>query len=446
MVKLFGTDGIRGVANKYPITAEVALGLGKAFVTAISKSEPNKKIKIVVGRDTRISGNMLEESLIAGINAAGADVLPLEVIPSNAVSYFIGLHDCEGGVMISASHNPADENGMKFFSGKGFKLSETEEEKLEEIFFSRKYVQAEPGTIYRVRDVKQGYISMVADSLRGADLEGLRIGIDAGNGAASYIIKDLFHELKATAEIINNEPDGHNINAGGALSPGQLQELVKDKKLNAGVAFDGDADRLVMVDEHGNVLDGDTLIAIAALSLNRNGRLKGSTIVVTDYSNMGLDRSLDEHGIKVVRVQNGDKYVSQALFQDGYSLGGENSGHIIYSQFAKTADALVAAAQILALMKEQGSPLSELSTVIQTFPQIIINVDVVERRNLDEMQAVKTKIMEAENALQPNGRVFVRYSGTEMKMRILVEGQNKNEIQKYANSIAAEVQSAIGAQ
>ncbi len=444
-MKLFGTDGIRGKASEYPISAEVALGLGRAFATLILKGKKGKA-KLVIGRDTRISGTMLEEALIAGINSAGADALPIGVIPSNAVSYFIGLHGCDGGLMISASHNPADENGMKFFSSDGFKISEEMEDKVEEILLSKKFVTAtEPGSAFRVRGVKEDYIRFITGSLKGNDLSGLKIAVDAGNGSASYIVKDLFFELKADTTILNNEPDGANINEGGALFPQRLQKLVVKNKLDAGIALDGDADRLVMVDELGNVVDGDSLIAIAALNLKRDNHLKEDTVVVTDYSNVGLDDSLSGFGIKVVRVKTGDKHVSDEIFRKSYSIGGENSGHLIFPEFSRTADALLSAVQLLNAMKEQGKKLSELASVVKKYPQVLVNVAVREKKPVEEIHSVAARIKEGEALLKGRGRVFTRYSGTENKLRILVEGKTEKEIKGIADSIASAVKSEIGA-
>jgi len=383
----------------------------------------------------------LEEAVIAGMTAAGADAYPLGVVPSNSVSYLIGVHSCDGGIMISASHNAADENGFKFFSAEGYKISEETEQELENIFFSRKFAKAEePGSVFRLRDVKQSCISMIADSLQGNNLAGLTLGVDPGNGSASYIVKDLFHELKADATIINNEPDGNNINQGGAMLPQQLQELVKQNKLDAGIALDGDADRLIMVDELGNAVDGDVLIAIAAVNLKSKGKLGKNTIVVTNYSNTGLDTSLKDLGIQVTRVKTGDRHVSRELFSQKLSLGGENSGHIIFPEFAKTADALLASVQILGVMKEQGKPLSELAAVVKKLPQVMLNVTVKEKKDLKDLPSVTAQIREAEKTLDGKGRVFVRYSGTENKLRILVEGEKSEVIKELADSIAKSVE------
>lgn len=437
--KLFGTDGIRGVVNEYPITAEVALELGKAFATFSERG------KIIIGRDTRDSGNMLEDAFIAGLTSVGADVLPVGVIPSNGISHLIQANKCSGGVMISASHNPSNENGFKFFSSDGFKLSETAEQKLENIFSSKKFTTAKnPGSVFRVRDAKQNYIEMIVNSLKGNNLEGLEIGVDAGNGSASDYVKEIFSQLKADATIINNDPDGNNINENcGALHTQPLQKLVGEKKLDVGVAFDGDADRLVMVDEKGNKVGGDELLAILAVNLHKKARLKKNTLVVTEYSNSGLDDSLKELGVNVVRTNPGDKNVSKELFDNDYSVGGETSGHMIISEFSKTADALIAAIQILNIIKESGKKLSELASVVKKYPLTLINVPVKEKKAIGNMPSVFAVIKESKSQLD-KGRIFVRYSGTEKKMRILVEAESEEAANNFANEIAEAVKAEVG--
>ncbi|MBI2137151.1 phosphoglucosamine mutase [Candidatus Woesearchaeota archaeon] len=440
---LFGTDGIRGKVNVYPVTADAALGLGRAFVSFLGSG---KKVKVVVGRDTRLSSSMLESALIAGITSAGGDALPLGVVPSNAVSHFLLLNGCGGGVMVSASHNPADENGFKFFSSDGFKLSEAAEAQFESVFNSKKIASSPvPGSVFRLHDVKDSYISMVKDSLRGLDISGLRVGVDAGNGSASYFVKDLFSELGVEAVIINNKPDGYNINLNcGALFPAQLQALVKGNKLDAGVAFDGDADRLSVVDEFGNVADGDSVIGIAALSMKKLGRLRGNSVVVTDYSNSGLDSSLAANGISVLRVKVGDRQVSDALFKNSFSVGGEKSGHVIFPEFARTADAVLASVQVLSAVKEGGKRVSELASFVEVYPQALLNVRVREKKPVEGMPSVVSLIEKAGAALGGNGRVFVRYSGTENTLRILVEGKDESEVKKLAEGIASAADLEVG--
>ena len=445
-MKLFGTDGIRGVVGGHPITPEAVLDLGKSLVTLISEKKPadGEKTRIVVGRDTRLSGSLLEESLISGITSSGADAELLGIIPSNAVSHFTFANGCDAGIMISASHNPAEQNGLKFFNAAGFKFSGPDETRLEEIFSSKAFVSGESGSVSKVPGAKENYVSMLAGSISGNDLSGLKVAVDPGNGTASGLIKGLFNKLRCESVIINNEPDGTNINYGGALFPEQMQKLVKEGNFDAGIAFDGDADRLVMTDEKGNVLDGDSLIGIAAIQMQKSGRLTKNTVIVTTYSNLGLDNSLKEHGIKVLRVQTGDKFVSQSLFENNYGIGGESSGHIVFSGLSKTADALMASVQILNVAKESGRKLSELASAIKKNPQVMVNVAVKEKKNFESMPLLMAKIKDAGKALGSSGRVFVRYSGTENKLRILVEGKDGKELKRMAAEIAEVAASQTG--
>lgn len=445
-MKLFGTDGIRGVAGRHPITPETVLELGKSLVTLISEKKPadGEKTRIAIGRDTRISGSLLEESLISGITSSGADAALLGIIPSNAVSNFICVQGCDAGVMISASHNPPEQNGLKFFNAEGFKFTERDEDRLEEIFSSKAFVSGDTGSVSRVKSAKEDYVSMIAESLGESDLSGLKMAVDPCNGAASGIVRKLFSRLKCDTVIINNDPDGNNVNNGGTLFPEKLQSLVKDGNFDAGIALDGDADRLVMTDENGNALDGDSLIGIAAIHLQKNGRLPENTVVVTNYSNLGLDHSLKGPGIKVLRVQTGDKFVSQALFENNYAIGGESSGHIVFPEFSRTADALIAAVQILVILKESGKKLSELASSIKKYPQVMVNVAVREKKNPESMPPLMAKIKESEKNLGSGGRVFVRYSGTESKLRILVEGKEEKELKRIAAEIAQIAESLIG--
>lgn len=435
-MKLFGTDGIRGKAGIFPITEEVARLLGKAIVTLVaSEGAP----RIIVARDTRASGVGLESALVAGIVDAGGEALMLGILPSNAVSFAILREHASAGVMISASHNPAEDNGLKFFNREGFKLSGEQEAEMEALLSSKKFSSG------KGKESILGDYTPYLDFLAGnGNLAGLRIGVDAGNGAASFIVKDLFRQLGADAIVINNNPDGSNINADcGAMFPGKLQALIIEKKLNAGIALDGDADRLVLVDETGKVVDGDAIIGIAALHLKSRGKLASDTIVVTDYSNSGLDESLEKAGITTLRVKTGDKHVSEALFGNGYSIGGENSGHIIFTGLSKTADALLAAVQVLQAVNESGKKLSALAAAIQKYPQVLLNVDVREKRDISSMPEVASAIAAGEKALG-QGRVFIRYSGTESKLRILVEGKSETQIKEIAERIAKAVRSEIG--
>ena len=446
-MKLFGTDGIRGVVGEHPVTQETVLELGKSLVTLISEKKPadGKKIRIAIGRDTRLSGILLEEPLVSGIASSGADALLLGVIPSNAVSHFTFSRGCDAGVMISASHNPAEQNGLKFFNADGFKFPESDEARLEEIFYSRAFFSGDPGSSSRVQEAKEDYVSLVAGSLGSSDLSGMKVAVDPGNGAASGLVRELFNKMKCETVIINDRPDGTNINDGGSMLPEKLRETVKNGNFDAGIALDGDADRLVMTDENGNLLDGDFLVGIAAVHLQKRGKLNGNTVVATNYSNVGLDASLKERGIKVLRVQTGDRFVSQALFQNNYAIGGESSGHVIFLEFSKTADALIAAVRIMAVLSESGKKLSELASVIRKYPQVIVNVAVREKKNIEEIPELAEKIKDVGKRLGSEGRAFVRYSGTENKLRILVEGRDEKELKRMAAEIAELAESRIGA-
>ncbi|MBI2663854.1 phosphoglucosamine mutase [Candidatus Woesearchaeota archaeon] len=424
---LFGTDGIRGKANQHPVTEGFAFELGKAVVALADSETP----KIIIGRDTRSSGKALQTALAKGIIDSGGEALLLGVVPSNAVSFAVMNEKAACGIMISASHNPPDENGFKFFGSSGFKFSDDEQEKLEAILASKSFRAAGAGPKERSLESYGAYKEFLVSS---GNLQGLKVGIDCGNGSASFIAAEVFEKLDASVTVIGNHPDGSNINESGAMHPEQLQKIVKENKLDAGIAFDGDADRLVVIDEQGNVVDSDAVMAAIAVNLEEKGRLSNNAIVVTDYSNSGLDDSLGKHDIKVVRVNTGDKLVAEEMFANNYSFGGESSGHYIFSEFARSADALLAAIQILGF----GKKLSEFSGIIAKYPQVFVNVAVKEKKPLESIPDVMEKIKEAGE----QGRVFVRYSGTENVLRIMVEG--KGSINELAGRIADAVKAEVG--
>ena len=442
-MKLFGTDGIRGRYGEHPITSEMALKIGGAFVDFFSRE--SERPKVIIGRDTRSSGEGLQNAVVRGVTGSGGEALVLGVLPSNAVSFFVQNERAQGGIMISASHNPAEENGFKFFSGSGFKFSDLEEEKFEKALLAGNFVDAGQSGLKARSLPVCAYRDFLAGSVKTRDLSGLRLAVDAGNGAASFIIEGLVKGLKADVNVINDQPNGVNINENcGALFPQQLQNLVKEKSLDAGIAFDGDADRLVMVDEKGCVIEGDSLIAMIALDMKKSGRLNQNTVVANDYSNGGLDFSLNKQGIRVVRVKTGDRFVSDELFENNYGVGGERSGHVIIPEFSKTADAVLVSLRMLEIMKREGRKLSELNSFVKFVPSVLINVEVTEKRDVSLMGGVRDAIGEVESLLAGKGRVFVRYSGTENKMRILVEGESENNIKSYADKIACSVRSEIG--
>ncbi|MEK6854289.1 MAG: phosphoglucosamine mutase, partial [Nanoarchaeota archaeon] len=345
MGELFGTDGIRGKANHYPITTKVAEDLGKAVVTLVATGDETPKV--VIARDTRASGAELQKAFVRGIIDAGGEALLLGVLPTNAVSFAVQRENADVGMVISASHNPADENGFKFFNSHGVKFSEEEENALEQLMEARDFRVVGAGPKERDIEGYRAYKESLIQSLDGKALKGLRVAVDAGNGSASYIVHEIFEKLGAEVYVINNKPDGNNINHNcGALFPQQLQRLVREKGFDCGVALDGDADRLAMVDENGNVVDGDGLILAMAKEMLRQGKLAKNTVVVTEYTNTAVDDELEKIGVRTVKVKVGDKYVYEEMAKSGYSLGGEQSGHIIFSGNA-TADAILAALQIL---------------------------------------------------------------------------------------------------
>ena len=438
-MKLFGTDGIRGRYGEHPITRESAGNLGRAMATFLARGK--KCPKVMIARDTRGSWKDLEPALAKGAADAGASVKLLGALPGNAVSFYVRNEKAQGGIMISASHNPAEENGFKFFNSAGFKFSEAQEREIEGILASESFGSS-PGNIARTGSA--AYLGFLRKSLHG-DLKGLKIAVDAGNGAASGIAGEIFGSLKAEAKIINCEPDGTNINEGcGAVSPQELQRVVREDRLDAGAAFDGDADRLAMADENGSLIPGDALIAAAAAWLKKKGRLKGSAVAVNDYSNGALEPFLEARGIRVSRVRTGDKFVSAELSEKNYSFGGESSGHIIFFDLARTSDAVLSAIQILGMMKQDGVKLSELAGGMKLLPQAAVNVEVREKREIRLMDGVAGAVQEAEAELGSEGRVFIRYSGTESLMRILVEGKSESKIKRHADKIAGEARQAIG--
>lgn len=441
-IKLFGTDGIRGKAGEYPITAKVAEDLGRALVTLAAKGDDTPRI--VVGRDTRASGMEFQRAFSRGIIDAGGEAMILGILPTNAVSFAIKKEKADAGIMISASHNPAEENGFKFFDGNGIKYSEEKEAEIEGLLESRDFRVVGAGPRERDLEGYRAYKEHLISS--SSSLNGLRVAVDPGNGAASFIVQEVFEKAGANPFVINNKPDGTNINKGcGALHPQQLQREVQRQRADCGVAFDGDADRAVFCDETGKILNGDHIMAVIASFLHTQGRLAHSTLVATNYSNLALDDAMKEQRIAVARVENGDKYVFEEMEKHYYSFGGEQSGHFIFGEFAKTGDGMLTALQLLSIMKQTGKPLSQLSSVLQPYPQTFVNVPVNSKIPLQETRWVSAAIAEAERSLNGTGRVFVRYSGTEPVLRVMIEGRNEKEIKGLAERIAAAAKKEIGA-
>jgi phosphoglucosamine mutase len=449
MGKVFGTDGIRGKANTYPMTPEMALRVGKAVALYFQKKNSREKHRIVIGKDTRLSGYMLETALTSGIVSMGVDVFLVGPMPTPAISHLTKSMNCDAGIVISASHNPSEDNGIKIFDTQGFKLGEKAEAEIEAMVLSEELnSSASPhsiGKAHRIDDAKGRYIEFAKNSAGNIPLLGLKVVLDCANGAAYHIAPDVFSELGAETIVLNDKPDGYNINKDcGALHPEVIQEAVKKHKADIGIALDGDADRVIVCDEKGGIVDGDSILAIFASDLLKKGKLPSKTIVATVMSNVGLDMAMEKLGIKIIKASVGDKYVIDALRKGNFELGGEQSGHIIFREYSSTGDGIVCALQIARIIKETGKKLSELASVMEKFPQALVNIEVKEKKPFEKMPAVKKVMDEAEKELGKNGRILVRYSGTENKARVMVEAKDKKTVERVAEKIAAEIRKEVG--
>jgi len=449
MRKLFGTDGIRGVANLDPMTSETAMQVGRAAAHIFMRRAGRHQI--VIGKDTRISGYMLESALTSGICSMGVDVLLVGPMPTPAIAFLTRSLRADAGVMISASHNPYQDNGIKFFSSDGFKLPDELESRIEQLIVSDEISHLRPtadliGKAYRIDDADGRYIEFAKRSLpRDLDFQGMRLVIDCANGAAYKVAPKVLRELGATVEVIGNSPNGMNINAGfGAVHPEQLQDAVLRCHADLGIALDGDADRAIFVSEQGAVVDGDHVMAALGLDLDRRGLLAKRTMVGTVMSNFGLERSMSKAGISLVRTPVGDRYLMERMQADGYNFGGEQSGHFIFLDHNTTGDGLISALQVLALMKRTTQPLSELSKAMSAVPQILVNVKVAKKPLLESIPDIQQAMRESEQRLNGCGRVLVRYSGTEPLLRIMVEGEHDTVIQEVAEGLARVVRAHIG--
>ncbi|OHE58819.1 MAG: phosphoglucosamine mutase [Thermodesulfovibrio sp. RBG_19FT_COMBO_42_12] len=452
MRKLFGTDGIRGTANVEPLTAEMTVRLGRAAAYFFKKKK-NKvgHHRIVIGKDTRLSGYMFEGALTAGICSMGVDVLIVGPMPTPAIAFLTRSFRADAGVVISASHNLFEDNGIKFFSEDGFKLPDDYELEIEKLIYSGEIDNLRPtgeglGKAFRIDDAEGRYIEFVKNSIpKGLDFEGLKVVVDCANGAAYKITPTVLRELGADIITIGNKPDGVNINLKcGSLHPETVQSLVKEHNAHIGLAHDGDADRLIMVDEKGEVVDGDKLLAMCAIEFKRSGRLSHDTLVATVMSNFGLDIAMKDAGIRVVRTQVGDRYVMEEMIKNNYNLGGEQSGHVIFLDYNTTGDGLITALQVLTLMQKTGKRLSELASCMKTFPQKLVNIKVREKKPLDTLHDFNKVIRESEKRLEGRGRIVVRYSGTETLLRIMVEGETHEEIVQVIDTVSDAVNKYIG--
>ncbi|MGH7412285.1 MAG: phosphoglucosamine mutase [Candidatus Methylomirabilis sp.] len=449
MRRLFGTDGIRGVANREPMTPETMVKVGRAAAHLLKGT--TGRPAIVIGKDTRLTGYMLETALTAGITSMGVDVLLVGPLPTPGIAFITRSLRADAGVVISASHNPYEDNGVKFFSGDGLKLPDAVEQKIEQLIFSGEVdaVRAAPrevGKAFRINDAIGRYIEFAKNTLpKGMTLKGMRVVVDCANGAAYKVSPTVLKELNAEVVPLNVQPDGTNINKGcGSLHPEALRRAVVKHKAHAGFAHDGDADRVLFVNERGEVVDGDHILALCALDLKREGRLTDDTVVATVMSNIGLEVAMREAGIKVVRTPVGDRYVLEEMLAKRYALGGEQSGHIIFLEHNTTGDGIVTALQVLATMRRQAKPLSELSACMTSYPQVLVNVQVRRRSALEELSRVQETIRAAEARLGKTGRVLVRLSGTEPVARVMVEGQDHRTIERLAQEIALVIEKELG--
>ncbi len=449
MKQLFGTDGVRGVANQDPMTSELALRIGRAAAHVFRDSA--RRHRIVIGKDTRLSGYMIESALTSGLCSMGMDVLLVGPVPTPGIAFLTRSLRADAGVVISASHNPYEDNGIKFFGKDGFKLPDEVERKMEDLIFSGEIDAIRPtaseiGKAFRIDDAIGRYNEFVKSSIpRGMDLSGLRIVVDSANGAAYKIGPRILTELGADIISLYDQPTGMNINQGcGSLYPEVASRAVIANQAHVGIAFDGDADRVILSDEKGNIVDGDSVMAICALQMMKDGRLKQNTLVATVMSNLGLELAMQQGGGRLIRAAVGDRYVMEKMIEGGYNLGGEQSGHIIFLDHNTTGDGLISALKILTIMKQTGKSLSDLAACMKTYPQILINVKVMERRDLSSIPEISQRMSEIEKKLDGTGRLLVRYSGTEPKVRVMIEGEDQKEIKTLAEALAGIIREKLG--
>jgi phosphoglucosamine mutase len=449
--RLFGTDGVRGVANLDPMTPEVALKIGQAAVTVAAVGIKHTP-RILIGKDTRLSGYMIETALASGICSMGGDVLLSGPIPTPAIAHLTTSMRADLGIVISASHNPFQDNGIKIFGRDGFKLADELETQIETMVRGRLPLSSRKtgpgiGQAFKVDDARGRYVAFAKNTFpRNISLEGLRLVVDAAHGAAYRVAPAVFSELGATVRSIGVQPDGVNINDGvGALHPDMARAEVVRASAQMGIALDGDADRVILIDEHGQVIDGDSVLAMCALEMAEMGRLTKPSVVATVMSNLGLERSLAARKIKLVRTPVGDRHVVDAMRKGGLNLGGEQSGHLVFLDHASTGDGIVAALQVLALMIRKEKPLSELAAAAMTrVPQVLENVTLPQRRPLEGMRRLQAVMRSVSKSLGRKGRILVRWSGTEAKLRVMIEGENETELRRFAASLVAAARQDSG--
>ncbi len=450
MGRLFGTDGIRGAANQYPLTAEMALRVGRAAASIFRGT--NSQTKIIIGKDTRQSGDMIESALAAGICSAGVNASLTGILPTPAVAYLASATEACAGIMISASHNPFYDNGIKIFDGNGFKLDDHKEEQLECLILDThtddagsKTIQ-NTGSVEKFEDAVERYLAFLKNTLAEKTVfKDMKIIVDCSNGATYAVAPRLFHNLGAQVKVIGANPDGKNINAGcGSENPETLIDTVIARKADIGLAFDGDGDRLVAVAENGQLITGDRILAIFARALKQKGLLKNNLVVSTVMSNLGLRLALKNLGIDYLTAPVGDRYVLEQMHANGAIIGGEDSGHMIFLDRHTTGDGMLAAIRLLQVMQDENKPLSELSRVMKVFPQVLLNIEVQNKPEIETVPQIKNAIRRVEDILGERGRVLVRYSGTEPLCRVMVEGPVEEETRRCCRQIADAVKAALG--
>ena len=451
--RLFGTDGIRGTANQYPMTPDMVIKVGQALGYLLQKQElpwVSQSPKVVIGKDTRLSGYMIEQALSAGLNSMGIEVQLVGPLPTPGIGFLTRNMRAAAGVVISASHNPFQDNGIKIFGHDGFKIPDDVEREIErlvlEVDLSKLLLPpSQIGRSRRIDDAQGRYIVFVKNTFPDDfTLEGLRIVLDTANGAAYKVAPAVFQELGAEVILMGNQPNGTNINDKvGALYPAKIAEAVKSYRADVGIGLDGDADRVVMVDDKGEILNGDHILGICALQMKKNGVLKKNTLVVTHMSNFGLEKRMNEAGITLVKTNVGDKYIVEEMRRNGYNLGGEQSGHIIFLDHATTGDGCVAALNVLAVMKQTGVKMSELNKIIEDVPQVLINIRVQQQKELTHIPGYTELLKQATDQLQGRGRVFIRFSGTEPLVRVLIEGPDRSENSALGQKLAEFLESNL---
>jgi len=440
-MRLFGTDGIRGTVNKHPMTPEIVLRIGMAAAHILR--EKHGRNMILIGKDTRLSGYMIESALTSGICSMGMNVTLVGPLPTPGIAFLTRTLRLDAGIVISASHNPFEDNGIKFFSSKGLKFPDELERKIEELVLDDGLSRSRPrdsdiGKAYRLDDATGRYIEYIKSTIpKGTTFEGMKIVVDCANGAAYKTTPWLLRELGADVISINDRPDGININAGcGSLHIERLWKNVKIHKADAGIAHDGDADRTIFCDEKGKTVDGDKVMGMWAVEMKRQGMLRKDTVVSTVMSNLGLEKYLEMNGIKLIRTKVGDRYVAERMLDGGYNLGGEQSGHIIFFDHNTTGDGPLTVIQVLYLMKKRNAPLSKLASGIKLFPQILMNVEVEQKHDIKTIPEIEESVKAAEKRLAGGGRILVRPSGTEPKIRVMLEGEDLKLITKLGKDIS----------